>query len=342
VAERSEAPVFRLSGAPLRYAPATLLGLLLLGWIAVGPAIAGDRVVLRQTKSDKKLPARFYQVKEGHPLRPKVFFPTEKDTFELLVASTVAGARGNSDSDVGLHLFRDSFGRVLVPQQPVVVYDFDEVPSSICGALSLAMRAIAMAQLNGKPYDKTRVKKKEKHVKLPAPTLRDWKRKKQHRILATEEEYRIRAELAGPPVIRVTNMPYLKEYDRPERGVLLLVVEAELPVTGRVHYKVPNVLNVSTGYRTRMALHLVVQVRTEREGNKLHLRAPEVLRIDVRLRDLDLSNDLFNVARKPIRDFINEEARRKHQRICREANKAIRKAVDDQTFRLPLLRYLMP
>jgi hypothetical protein len=313
----------------------------LLLW-PVASARAGDRVVLRQAKGDKTLPARFYKVAKGQPPRPEAFFPTEKDAFELLIASPAAGAKAGNGPHDELQLFRDSFDRVLIPDKPVVVYDFGEVPSGIRSALSAAIGTIVTAEITGKPYDKTRVKKKTKYVDLPAPTLRNWTRMKRHRILATEEEYRMRAELAEQPVIRVTNMPYLKEHARPERGVLMFVASAELPVAGRVRYKVPNVLDASTGYRTTMALHLVVEVRAERQGDKLKLHAPEVLRIDIRLRDLDLSNDLLNVARKPIRDFINAEARRKHERIRREANKTIRRAVDDQTVRLPLLRYLMP
>ncbi|MBN1590309.1 MAG: hypothetical protein JW888_12410 [Pirellulales bacterium] len=319
--------------------------LLALSWcVVVQPAWAGPRVVLREPSSKDKSPACFYQVQESDRPRPEAYFPTEKDAFELLHVTGTAGLKQGDGSDAAAAgqsiVFRDSAGWPFVPKEPVTVYDFAEVPSGVRGALSVAIRAIVMSEVAGKPYDKTRVKKKEEYVRLPAPTIRNLKRTKRHRVLATEEEYQIQAELDGQPTIEITHMPYLKQHDRPERGVLLFVAEAELPVTGRVRYKIPSVLNVSTGYRATVALCLVVEVCAERDRDKIQLDSPEVLRVDVRLRNLDLSNDVLNAARKPIRDFINEEARRKHDRICRQANKTIRKAVDDQTFRLPLLRYL--
>lgn len=307
--------------------------LLLVWFVADGSAPADERVVLRQTKGDKTLPPRFYQVYQTAPPAAKAFFPTKKDTFEQLQIEKTDGPS---------IVYRDSFGWPFVPKRPVVVYNFDEVSPSIRGALGVAIRAVALAELNDKAYDKKRVKKKEEYIKLPAPTLRNWKRTKRHRILATQEEYRIQARLDGEPVIRITSMPYLKEKDRPERGVVMFVAHAELPVAGRVRYKVPSVLNVTTAYRAKVVLDLVAEIRARRDGERIHLDALEVLRVDIRLVDLDLSNDLLNAASKPIRDFINEETRRKHDKIRRQANKAVRKAVDDQTFRVPLLKYLLP
>ncbi|HBO45577.1 MAG TPA: hypothetical protein DD670_16935 [Planctomycetaceae bacterium] len=323
---------------------------------------ADDRVILRQAEGDKARAARFFRpTKNGRP-RPIAHFPTEEDFFDLLaVAARVEAEETSNPSALAPVVLRDAFGWPFVPEEPTVVYDYAEVPSGIRETLCLAVRTVVVAEIRDKPHDKTRVKKKKEYVSLPAPTARDLKRKKKHLVLSTQEEYRIRAELDGTPVIRVTNMPYLKTRgelippgpgepaaarletasDNAGHASLLMVFEAEMPVRGLVSYKVPKALSATTKYRATVALRVVVEIRATREGSKIKLATPEVLDIDVRLARLEMSNDLLNAARRPIRDFINDELRRNDKKIRDKSNKAVSKAVDDQTFRLPLLEYLL-
>ena len=154
------------------------------------------------------------------------------------------------------------------------------------------------------------------------------------------EETEVRARLDGPLEIRITHMPLLKDYLREDVARLMFVVEATVPVRGRVRYRVPDVLSASTGYRTVIDLTTVAELSLERADDQLTFHPPEVLDIRIDMRWLDLSNDVLNAARKPIREAINHELRKKHDRILAEANKTIRKAVKTQEFRLPLLRYL--
>ncbi|HLA83346.1 MAG TPA: hypothetical protein VJL29_01015 [Thermoguttaceae bacterium] len=293
--------------------------------LASAYAAAESRVVLRQAQGDKTLAPRFYHVTPEALPAATAWFPTQGDSFELLPNG-----------------FRDRFGWSFVPPRPVVVYDYAEVPVALREALSLAVRTVAASELMGKPYDKTRVKKKEEYVKIPAPTIKNLGRTKRRRVLATEEEYRVQAVLDGEPEIAVAHMPFLKERNRQGRGLIMLVVDARLPTRGRAWYKVPKVLDVSTGYHAIMAIRAVAEVRVERTGDELRLATPEVLRLDVRLEKLELSNDLLDAARRQVRHFLNEEAKRKHDRIRAQANKAIAKAVDDQKFRVPMLRWLVP
>ncbi|NLE38834.1 MAG: hypothetical protein GX621_12490, partial [Pirellulaceae bacterium] len=100
-------------------------------------------------------------------------------------------------------------------------------------------------------------------------------------------------------------------------------------------------LSATTKYHATVSLRVIVEIRATRERSKVHLATPEVLDIDVRLARLEMSNDLLNAARKPIRDFINDELRRNDGKIRDKANQAVGKAVDDKTFRVPLLEYLL-
>ncbi|MBN2218088.1 MAG: hypothetical protein JW719_12005 [Pirellulales bacterium] len=315
---------------------------LLLFVPAATPAVDAPRVVLRQAAGDGTLAPRFYHVDPNSPPAPTAWFPTQNDVFETVPVRRAPDPRQAVNPGGPTVVFRDRFGWWFTPERPVIVYRFAEVPPVLRGALSAATRAMVVKELADKPYDKTRVKKKEEHIRLPAPTLRHPKRTKKHRILSTREEYQIQARLDGQPAVEITHMPYLKRHDQPEHGILMFVVRAELPVAGRVRYRVPDVLSVSTGYRAQVALDVVVEVRARRDADAVHLDAPEVLRIDARIENLNLSKDLLDAARRPIRDLLNDELRRKHDRIRQQANKAIHKAIDDQTFRSPLLRYLLP
>ena len=195
-------------------------------------------------------------------------------------------------------------------------------------------------ELSGEEYSKVRKRKRQEYVDVPAPTLRKPLRTKPRRVLSMDEETHVRARLDGPPAIDVAAMPSLTDYDRPERGLLMFVVRARVPVRGEVRYKVPDVLSASTGFRAEVELDLVGELRAERVDGKPTLAPPEVLDLEVTIRSLDLSNDVLSAARRPIEDAINRELREKKDRIRDRANKSIRKAVDDGKFRHPALRWL--
>ncbi|MBN2025012.1 MAG: hypothetical protein JW809_19705 [Pirellulales bacterium] len=223
----------------------------------------------------------------------------------------------------------------------IAIFHVVPIPDATRAMLAQAISALVAHELAGKTYDKTRRRKKEEYVTLPAPTLKDPRRVKRRRVLATDEETRVRAELDGQPSIAIPRMAVLKGYRQPGQGALTLAVDAEVPVLGRVGYKIPRVLDASTNFRARVRLSLTSQITAVRSGATVTLNPPEVLAMEVRLLSLNISNDLLNSARKAIRDLANEELRRKEAKIREQANKAIRKAIDSREFRLPLLRYLL-
>lgn len=226
------------------------------------------------------------------------------------------------------------------PGDVLEVYGSSEIPAALQMPLGAAVDALVKKELEGKEYDKTRSELKVRYVELPAPTLRDPRRMKKHRLWATRHEYRVQARLDGQPQIRVTGMPCLKSYAGPEKRLLMFAAEAEIPVVGRVEYRIPERVSASTGYRTTAALRVVGEVRVEKSDDRLNLASPEVLDVHVELRRLDISNDLLNLAADPIEDVINGELRDQHERILEESNKAIRKAFDGGEFRHPLLHYV--
>jgi len=220
------------------------------------------------------------------------------------------------------------------------IFRTSAVPAAVQTALSAAVQGLVTQELEGKEYDKTRSKLKVREIELPAPTLRDPGRTKKHRLWATRHEYRVRARLDGRPRIRVTAMPYLKSYAGPDARLLVFSAEAEVPVAGRVGYRIPERVSAATNFRTTAALRVVGHVRVEKSADQLTLRPPEVVDLRIELRRLDISNDLLNAAADPIEDVINREVRHRHDRILRQANQSIRKAFDGREIRHPLLRHL--
>ena len=74
-----------------------------------------------------------------------------------------------------------------------------ELPAILGTALPAALRTLAVEELAGKQYDKTRTHKTEKYVDLPAPTLSDPKRKKRHKVISVTEESRVAASWTARP-----------------------------------------------------------------------------------------------------------------------------------------------
>jgi len=227
------------------------------------------------------------------------------------------------------------------PEETVEIYRISQIPSAIRSGLAIAIRALVMEELAEEEYDKVSTRRKVKYVELPAPTLRDPRRTKKHRLLSMTEQYQINARLDGPPEIQITHMPYLRSYSQRGFGLLMFVARAKAPVRGRVRYKIPDALSASTGFRAVVGLAVVGEVRLEKSDGQVSLDPPELLELRVEMRRLDVSNDLLNVVRRQIKDVINREIRKQNDRIRQQANKAIRKAVEARQFRHPLLRYLI-
>jgi hypothetical protein len=68
---------------------------------------------------------------------------------------------------------------------------------------------------------------------------------------------------------------------------------------------------------------------------------PQLVELNVGIRELDVSNDALNLLHEPLEDLINEELREKNDRIREKANRSIRKAVESQKFRSPMLEWLL-
>ncbi len=193
---------------------------------------------------------------------------------------------------------------------------------------------------DGKEYDKVESRLKKKYIELPAPTLKDPNRKKKHRVLTYREETHVKAQLNGKPVIRITHMPYLKGHFEQGSSVLMFVVEAVIPVRGRVSYKIPDRLSATTGFETTVELSMVGQVRIEKSKDGVSVPPPELLDIRITLNKLRLSNDILDAARRPIENVINRQLHKKNDRIRQQANKTLAKAVEAREFRHPLLRFV--
>lgn len=218
-----------------------------------------------------------------------------------------------------------------------------QVPDVLQEELSRLIRKAVQDELGGDGYDKDRIRKKQKFVKLPAPTLRDWKRQERVRVLSMDEEYHVHVQLAGEPEIRLVEMPYVQGYYDASSGAILFRIEATLPLDGRVRYKIPDALSASTGFRTIVSLSATGELRSEKDVEKGHavLQTPKLLDLQVAIRRLDISNDALNLLRAPLEDMINEDLREKRDRIREKANRSIQKAVASQQFHAPMLEWLL-
>jgi hypothetical protein len=221
------------------------------------------------------------------------------------------------------------------------VYRIRQLPAIVETALPAAVRTLAAEELAGKEYDKTRTHKIERFIDLPAPTLKNPKRKKREQVLGLTAESHVQAKLEGEADVRLSGLRFLSEYAKDSgRGLIMLGVEARLPVRGRVQYKLHDVLSASTGYEATVSLRATAEIRTERKGGDVTLAPPNVLEIHVKLAHLRLSNDVLDAARRQIEQLINRELEHNHQRILQQANKALAKAMASRPVRIPLVGYL--
>ena len=147
------------------------------------------------------------------------------------------------------------------------VYRVRPLPDLLQTAVSVTVQALTTQELTGKQYDKTGTHETNKYVNVPTPTLMDPKRKIRVQVLGVTEEYRVEAQLDGKPDIRIPAMLYLANYAEGGPGLILVAIDARLPIIGHVHGKVPDVVSASTGYHATIQLSATVEIRVQRSGN---------------------------------------------------------------------------
>ncbi|MGD0898907.1 MAG: hypothetical protein ABR915_13800, partial [Thermoguttaceae bacterium] len=178
-----------------------LSAILLLG----SPSGAAEKVVLRSADG------RFLRATEDGTLKAGALVPGEQETFEIVsrekeqVAVKAPGGRR----------------LVLDPGQTIELYDPRPLPAMLQIAVTAALGGLAAEELAGKSYDKTRTHRTQKHVDLPAFTLKDPLRMKRHTVLSVVEESRVQAQLDGQPDIRIPTMLFLAGRGVGARGLIL-------------------------------------------------------------------------------------------------------------------------
>jgi hypothetical protein len=227
-----------------------------------------------------------------------------------------------------------------VPAEALEVYRLRPLPDLLQTMVSVTVQGLAVKELAGKQYDQTRTEQTKKYIDLPEPTLKDPKHMKRVQVLATSEEYRVQAQVDGNTDIQIPKMLYLRNYAEGGAGAMLVAIRAEVPLTGHVQCKLPNVVTASTGYRATIDFSAVVEVRVDRSGGDVALGPYKVTDMHVSFAKLDLSNDLLRAARHPIKQFINRELRRNEDKIRQSANRALEKAMSSREVRVPMLGYM--
>ncbi len=273
--------------------------------------------------------------------------PASSDILQLLPAA--AGHFTLSAEGSNAHLFFTPAPQHVAGTQPpnnsppremVEIYRIRELPAMLDAAVPATLRALATEELAGKRYDKTQKHVTEKYLDLPAPTLKDLKRTKRRQVLGITEEYRIQAELDGQPDIHIPTMSFLANYADGGPGVILLSVDASLPVRGRIEGKLVNVASVSTGYRITVQLAAVAEVPVRHAANDVTFGPPEVTDLHVSVARMEFSNDLLEAVRRAIRRIANRELAHNAEHIRGSANRAVQKAMSSRQVRIPLLGYL--
>jgi hypothetical protein len=283
---------------------------------------AAEQVVVRSADG------RFLRAAADGTLRAGGLVPGRLETLDLV-------SRDKDRTTV-----KNPSGRLLSTADKVEVFHVSELPGSVQAALAAGARGLLMQEVAGKEYNNVTSELKEKYIELPAPTWRDPRATKRHRILTVREEIHLSAALDGPPELRITAMPYLRGVDQAGRGILMFAGEASLPVRGRVKFEVPGAIAAATGFRATVFVGVVGEMQAEKRDDEVSLAAPQLREVRVELRSLDLGNDLLHLARGQIRDALNREVVKNQERIHQQANEALRKAVEPRQFRNPLLRFV--
>jgi hypothetical protein len=223
------------------------------------------------------------------------------------------------------------------PAESIEIYRIRQLPAILQAALPAAIRGLALEELAGKQYDKTRTHKTETHVYLPAPTLKDPLRTKRRDVPLLAEQYHLQAQLDGKSDLRIPVMLCLANRAEKGPGLILLAVEAQLPVRGHVQYKLPHLASASTGYRATVQLSAVAELQIRHTGKDVTFAPPAVKELRISLAHLDLSNDLLESSRHAIEHLVNHELRQNEERIRQQANKSLAKAMSAHELRIPLL-----
>ena len=280
----------------------------------------------------------------AHPRRPQrphpatgdaAAEPGQRETFQLVPAGANRFAL-RPHGATALLVFDPADARLADPNTPrppretVEIYRVGDLPAVLATLLPAALHTLAAAELAGKQYDKTQTHKTEKYVDLPDPRLTDLKHKKRHKVISVTEEDHVQAQLDGPADIHIPALPYLAGYAKDGPGVILLGVDARLPVRGHVQCKLPDLASASTGFRAAVELSAVAEVGVQRAGGDVKLGPPAVLDLAVSVPRLDLSNDVLETVRRQIRDAINRELRHNEGRIRQQANHALDKAMSSR------------
>ena len=221
--------------------------------------------------------------------------------------------------------------------ETVEIYRIGELPEILKTAVPAVIRTLAAEELTGKQYDKTQKHEIEKYIDLPDPTIKDLKRTKRRQVLGITEEYRIQAELCAQPDIRLPAMLFLNNYADGGPGLILLAVNAGLPVRGRVQGKLEDVASASTGYQLTVQLSAVAEVVVRRKGSDVTFDPPAVTDLRVSVPHIEFSNDVLEVVRRQIRRVINYELSHNEARIRESATHAVQKAIAAHEVRIPLI-----
>jgi hypothetical protein len=228
----------------------------------------------------------------------------------------------------------------LAPAETIELYCPHPLPAILQTAVPTVVNRLADEELSGKQYDKSWRQKTEKFIKVPDPTLKYPLRLKRQQVLAVVEESRVQAQLDGKTDLRIPAMLFLSGRTESQRGLILLAVEARVPVRGRVQYEMLNVARGSTNYFTTIHLSAAAEIPVRESGGDVTFSPPRVRKLDVSLSGLKLSNDVLHAARGPIERTINGELRRNEARIRQQANKSLEKAISSREVRIPLLGFL--
>jgi hypothetical protein len=132
-------------------------------------------------------------------------------------------------------------------------------------------------------------------------------------------------------------MVLLANYADGGPGLILLAVDATLPVRGQVEGKLGDLAGGGTGYHLMVKLSAVAEVVAEHKGNNIKFDPPKVSDLNMSVTRLDLSNDILEAVRRQIRRVINRELEHNRDRIRESADRALQKAMSSRDVSIPLL-----
>jgi hypothetical protein len=231
-------------------------------------------------------------------------------------------------------------GQFPPPAETIRLFCPHPLPAILQTAVPAVVNRLADEELAGKQYDKTWRHKTEEAIKVPDPTIKDPFRTKRQHLYAVVEESTVQARLDGKTDGRLPATLFLAHRDDSQQGVILLAVEAHLPVRGRVQYQMLNVMSASTNYLATVHLFAVAEIPVRQTDKEIALLPATVKHLEVFLSDLKLSNDILHAARGPIERTINGELRRNETKIRKKADEALAKAVSSREVKIPLLGFL--